>query len=212
MKILAKFWVASGMTLSVLMFASQALALEAPDAMIERVSKEVIEIAKRDKEIQGRNFIRIVALVEEKILPHLDMERATALTVGHHWRSASPEQRQQLTVHFRDLLIYTYAGAIAQIKDQTPEFKPLRADPGDTEVEVRYQVRLPRRAEPIQVGYRLWKSPEGWKIFDVNVLGAWLSESYRSSFSSEINRGGIDGLIGTLAEKNQNLAASIDSS
>ena len=191
-----------------LVAAGPALAQEAPDAMIKRVSKEVIEIAKSDAEIQGRNFQRIIALVEEKILPHLDMERATALAAGHHWRNATQEQRQQLTAQFRDLLMYTYAGAMSQIKDQTLEFKPLHADPGDTEVVVRSQVRLPRRPEPVQVNYRLWKSPGGWKIYDVNVLGAWLSQTYRSSFSSEINKGGIDGLINTLAERNKKLAAS----
>lgn len=196
------------MTLSLLAFTGQGLAQEAPDAMIKRVSKEVVEIAKSDKEIQNRNINRIIALVEEKILPHLDMERATALTMGHHWRKATPEQRQQLTAQFRDLLMYTYAGAMSQIRDQTMEFKPLRAAPSATEVVVRSQVRMPRRPEPVQVSYRLWKSPEGWKIYDVNVLGAWVSATYRSSFSSEINRIGIDGLINTLAEKNKKLAAS----
>lgn len=207
MNILTRLFALFGITLCLLLAAASLHAQEAPDAMIKRVSQEVIAIAKNDKAIQGRNFKRIVELVEEKILPHLDMERATALTAGHHWRNATPAQRRELTEQFRDLLIYTYAGAMSQIRDQTIEFKPLRAAPDDTEVEVRSEVRLPRRPEPVQVRYRLWKSPDGWKIYDVNVLGAWLSESYRSSFSSEINRNGIDGLIDALAERNRQLAA-----
>lgn len=192
-----------------LLGTGRAIAEEAPDAMIKRVSQEVIDIAKSDKEIQNRNFKRIQSLVEAKILPHLDMERATALTAGRHWRDATPEQKQQLIEQFRNLLMYTYAGAMSQIKDQTLEFMPLRAQPGDTEIEVRFQVkRLPRRNAPVQVSYRLWKSPDGWKIYDVNVLGVWLSETYKSSFSSEVNRGGIDGLIATLSEKNRKLAAT----
>lgn len=189
--------------------AGPAIAEEAPDVMIKRVSQEVLEIAKNDKEIQNRNFKRIQSLVEAKILPHLDMERATALTMGRHWRDATPEQRRQLIEQFGNLLMYTYAGAMSQIRDQTLEFMPLRAQPGDTEIEVRFRVkRLPRRAEPVQVSYRLWKSPTGWKIYDVNVLGVWLSETYKSSFSAEINRGGIDGLIATLSEKNRKLAST----
>lgn len=196
------------MMLAMLLAPASSLAQEAPDAMIKRVSNEVIEIAKNDPEIQRGNFRPIVALVQEKILPHLDMERATRLASGHHWRNATPEQRQRLTELYRDLLIYSYAGAMSQVADQTLEFKPLRAAPDDTEVEVRSEVRLPRRAEPVQVNYRLWKSPQGWKIYDVNVLGAWVSESYRSSFSEEINRSGIDGLIKVLEARTRKLAAS----
>lgn len=207
MKILARLCTFFSITFGLLLAAGAAFAQEAPDVMIKRVSQEVIEIAKSDSEIQGGNFKRIVAVVKEKILPHLDMERATALTAGHHWRNATPEQRQELTVQYRDLLIYTYAGAMSQIGDQTLEFKPLRAAPGDTEVEVHSEVRLPRRPEPVQVRYRLWKTPEGWKIYDVSVLGAWVSETYRNSFSSEINRSGIDGLIELLTERNRKLAA-----
>ncbi len=206
--ILMKLSALSSLALGMLLSAGAALAQEMPDAMIKRVSDEVMDIARRDAAIQGGNFTRIVALVQEKILPHLDMERATALATGPHWRNATPEQRQQLTAQYRDLLIYTYAGAMSQIGDQVLEFDPLRMAPDDDEVEVRSRVRLPRRPEPVQVRYRLWKAPDGWKIFDVSVLGAWLSATYRSSFSSEINRSGVDGLIKLLAEKNRQLAAA----
>lgn len=196
-----------GVALALLNIAKPAMADEAPDVMIKRVSQEVLDIAKSDKEIQNQNFSRISALVQAKILPHLDMERATAITVGRHWREATPVQKQELIDNFRALLMYTYAGAMSQIKDQTLEFRPFRASPGDTDVEVRFRVkRLPHRSEPVEVSYRLWKTPEGWKIYDVNVLGVWLSQTYKSSFSSEINRSGIDGLIATLSAKNKRLA------
>ena len=182
-------------------------AEEAPDALIRRVSQEVMDIARNDPAIQAGDRQRIHAVVEDKILPHLDFQRGTALTMGRNWREATPEQRQKLAAEFRKLLLYTYAGAMSQIKDQTMTFKPLRMDPTDTDVEVRSEVRMPRRPEPVEVSYRLHKSASGWKIYDVNVMGAWLSETYRTTFASEINKGGIDGLIRTLEEKNRQLAS-----
>ena len=152
------------------------------------------------------NINRIVALVEEKILPYVDSERMTALAAGRYWRQATPEQQKQLITEFRSLLIYTYSGALSQIRDQKIEYKPLRADPADTEVEVRSQV-IQSRGEPIQLSYRLEKLSSGWKMYDVNVMGAWLVEAYKGTFNSEITKGGIDGLIKTLTEKNKQLAA-----
>jgi phospholipid transport system substrate-binding protein len=184
-----------------------AAAQEAPDALIRRVSQEVMDIARNDPAIQAGDRRRIHAVVESKILPHLDFQRGTALTMGRNWREATPEQREKLSAEFRNLLLYTYAGAMSQIKDQTMTFRPLRMEPSDTNVEVRSEVRLPRRPEPVEVSYRLRKTAGGWKIYDVNVMGAWLSETYRTTFASEINRGGIDGLIRTLEEKNRQLAS-----
>lgn len=189
------------------MLTTHAMAQEAPDALIKRISQEVLDIAKADKEIQSGNQKRILDLVEAKILPYVDFQRMTALAAGRHWREATPEQQKQLTNEFRALLVYTYSGAISQIKDQKLEFKPMRADPSDTEVEVRSQVLQPR-GEPIQLNYRLEKLANGWKIYDVNVLGAWLVETYKGNFATEISKGGIDGLIKTLSEKNKRLAAS----
>ncbi len=194
-------------TIGVFAFTSPAFAQEAPDVLVKRISQEVLDAAKTDKEIQGGNQKRVLDLVEAKILPHVDFQRMTALAAGRFWREATPEQQKQLANEFRSLLVYTYSGALAQVKDQRVEFKPLRADPSDTEVEVRSQVVQPR-GEPIQLNYRLEKLSDGWKIYDVNVLGAWLVESYKGSFASEISRGGIDGLIKALATKNQRLAAS----
>jgi phospholipid transport system substrate-binding protein len=184
-----------------------ANAQEAPDALVKRISQDVIETAKTDKEIQGGNQKRVFDLVEEKILPHVDFERMTALAAGRYWRDATAEQKKQLITEFRALLVYTYSGALAQIKDQRIEFKPMRAAADDTEVEVRSQV-LQARGEPIQLNYRLEKKPSGWKIYDVNVLGAWLVETYKNNFASEISKSGIDGLIKTLSERNKRLAAS----
>jgi len=187
---------------------TQAQTQEAPDVLVKRISEEVVEAVKGDKDIQSGNQKRVLDLVESKILPYVDFQRMTALAAGRFWREATPEQQKQLTNEFRDLLVFTYSGAISQVRDQKLQFKPLRAEPTDTEVEVRSQVLQPRGGDPIQLSYRLAKSPTGWKIYDVNVLGAWLVETYKGNFAAEINKGGIDGLIKTLAERNKRLASS----
>ncbi len=192
-----------------LAFASHAIAQEAPDALVKRISQEVLDIAKTDKEIQGGNQKRVLDLVETKILPYVDFQRMTALAAGRFWREATPEQQKQLTNEFRSLLVYTYSGAIAQVKDQRVDFKPVRMEPADTEVEVRSQVVSSRGGEPIQLNYRLEKLPTGWKIYDVNVLGAWLVETYKGNFAAEIGKNGFDGLIKTLVEKNKSLGERV---
>ncbi len=178
---------------------------EAPDVLVKRISNDVIETAKADKDIQAGNVNKVTQLVDSKILPYVDFQRMTALAAGRFWREATPEQKTALSNEFRTLLIHTYSGALSQIKNETVEFKPMRADPADTEVEVRSVVNV-ARGEPIQLNYRLSKSPSGWKIFDINVLGAWLVETYRGTFATEISKGGIDGLIKKLAERNKELA------
>jgi phospholipid transport system substrate-binding protein len=195
------------LTLGMLGFAGTAAAQEAPDAFIKRISQEVLETAKGDKDIQSGNQQKILDVVQSKILPNVDFQRMTALAAGRYWREATPEQQKRLTEEFRDLLVYTYAGAIAQIRDQQLEFKPMRNDPADTDVEVRSQV-VQQRGEPIQLNYRLTKAGNTWKIYDLNVLGAWLVETYKGNFASEISKGGIDGLIKTLAERNKKLSAN----
>jgi phospholipid transport system substrate-binding protein len=206
MKMLNKLFTAFGF--AVLAFSGSALAQqEAPDALVKRISQEVLDTAKADKEIQGGNQKRVLEVVEAKILPSVDFQRMTAMASGRFWREATPEQQKQLTDEFRSLLVYTYSGAISQIRDQKLEFKPMRADPADTEVEVRSQVLQPR-GEPIQLNYRLAKTPTGWKIYDVNVLGAWLVETYKGNFAAEISKGGIDGLIKALSDRNKKLAAA----
>jgi phospholipid transport system substrate-binding protein len=195
---------AVAMSTAVLVAPARA-AIEAPDALVKRVSTDVIESVKADKDIQAGNSKKIMDLVNSKILPYVDSDKMTAQAAGRFWRQATPEQQKQLAEEFRTLLVYTYAGALSQIKNETIEFKPFRADPADTEVEVKSQVNL-TRGEPITLNYRLAKGPQGWKIFDLNVLGAWLVETYKSTFASEISKNGIDGLIKKLHDRNEQLA------
>jgi phospholipid transport system substrate-binding protein len=178
----------------------------APDALIKQVSTEVIETVKADKAIQGGDVSRIVALVDAKVMPNVNFQRMTASATGRHWRTATPEQQRRLQDEFKTLLVRTYAGALTQVKDQTVQLKPLRAAAEDTEVVVRTEIR--GKGEPIQLDYRMEKTPSGWKIYDVNVLGVWLVEQYKSSFAQEIGATGVDGLIGKLAEKNKAAAGA----
>ncbi|MBS1169439.1 MAG: transporter substrate-binding protein [Burkholderiaceae bacterium] len=190
------------------LFAGHASAQEAPDALIKRISQDVLDSAKADRAIQAGNQKRIQKLVETKILPHVDFQRMTSLAAGRYWHDATPAQKQRLTKEFRDLLVHTYSGAIAQIKDQTLQFRPFRASPSATDVIVYSQVLQTRGREPIQLNYRLEKQASGWKVYDINVLGAWLVQTYKGTFATEIGKGGIDGLIRTLADKNRTLAAT----
>lgn len=185
--------------------APAVAAAETPDALVKRVSTDVIDAVKSDKDIQSGNSNKIMDLVNSKILPYVDSDKMTAQAAGRYWRQASPEQQKQLSQEFRTLLVYTYAGALTQIKNETIEFKPFRADPADTDVEVKSQVNV-ARGEPITLNYRLSKGPQGWKIYDLNVLGAWLVQTYSSTFASEISKGGVDGLIKKLHDRNQQLA------
>lgn len=202
-QLIVSLCLSAGMALAPSAFAQ---ANEAPDQLIKRLSTEIIDSAKTDKEIQAGNRKRIDEMVEVKVLPHINFDRMTSLAVGKNWRGATPEQQKQLVSEFRTLLVHTYSGAISQIKDQKVEFKPLRAAADDTEVEVK-SVVIQARGEPLQLSYRLEKSANGWKIFDINVLGAWLVETYKGSFAAEVNKTGVDGLIKTLVEKNKKLAA-----
>ncbi|MES3002677.1 MAG: ABC transporter substrate-binding protein [Pseudomonadota bacterium] len=181
---------------------------EAPDALIKRLSDDVLASIKSDKAIQGGDTNRILALVDSKIMPNVNFQRMTAAAVGPGWRQATPEQQKRLQDEFKTLLVRTYSGALAQVDDQTISIKPLRATPADTEVVVRSEIR--GRGDPIQLEYRLEKTPgqgAGWKIYNLNVLGVWLVETYRSQFASEINAKGIDGLIAALAERNKTNSA-----
>jgi phospholipid transport system substrate-binding protein len=178
----------------------------APDALIKQISTEVIDTVKSDKAIQAGDVGRIVSLVDSKVMPSVNFQRMTASAVGRYWRTASPEQQKRLQEEFKILLVRTYAGALTQVKDQVIQLKPFRAGADETEVVVRTEIR--GKGEPIQLDYRLEKAGEGWKIYDVNVLGVWLVEQYKNSFAQEIGAIGIDGLIGKLAEKNKSAAAS----
>ena len=197
---------AATVAFSTVLVAAPVAAAEAPDALVKRISNEVIDSVKADKEIQAGNRSKIMGLVNEKILPYVDAEKMTQQAAGRHWRTATPEQKQKLTKEFRDLLVYTYAGALSTIKNETVEFKPMRGSPTDNDVEVRSQVNV-TRGEPITLNYRLSNDKGSWKIYDVNVLGAWLVQTYTSTFNSEIGKSGIDGLIKRLADRNAQLAS-----
>jgi phospholipid transport system substrate-binding protein len=187
-------------TLAATMVGS-ALAAVAPDVLVRDVSVKIIDAVKADPAIQAGDVKRVVALVDEQVLPYLNFQRMTASAVGVHWRAATPEQKAKLQAEFKLLLVRTYAGALAQVKDQSVELRPFRGSADDPEVVVRTQIK--GSGEPIQLDYRLEKAGDSWKIFDVNVLGIWLVSQYRNSFSQEINAGGLDGLIAKLAERNQ---------
>ena len=178
---------------------------EAADALVKRLSTEVLDAIKADKSILAGDTVKVVSLVETKVLPHLNFERMTASAVGPNWRQATPEQRKRLQEEFKTLLVRTYSGALTQVSDQTISVKPLRAAADDKEVMVRTEVR--GRGDPIQLDYRLEKmgsgSGSGWKIYNINVLGVWLVETYKTQFSAEINAKGLDGLILSLAERNK---------
>jgi phospholipid transport system substrate-binding protein len=182
---------------------------EAPDALMKRLSDEVLGIIKTDKLVQSGNIDRIMLVVDNKIMPNVNFQRMTASAVGPAWRQATPEQRQRLQEEFKLLLVRTYAGALSQVNDESVTVKPLRAQPTDTDVIVRSEIR--GRGEPIQLEYRLEKTPgqgAGWKIYNLNVLGVWLVETYRSQFAEQVNAKGIDGLIATMAERNKANAAA----
>lgn len=198
-------WTSLIATAALVLVSAVAQAQTAPDAWIKQISGEVIETVKSDKAIQAGDTKKIMTLVDAKILPNVNFLRMTSSAVGRYWRQATPEQQSRLQDEFKTLLVRTYAGALTQVKDQSVELKPLRAKPEDTEVLVRSEVK--GKGDPIQLDYRLEKTGDSWKIYDVNVLGVWLVETYRASFAQEISASGIDGLITKLAEKNKAAAA-----
>ncbi|WP_295961103.1 phospholipid-binding protein MlaC [Rhodoferax sp.] len=178
---------------------------EAPDALVKRISTEVLDTIKADKTLQQGNVNKIMVLVDTKIMPNVNFQRMTASAVGPGWRQATPEQQKKLQDEFKTLLVRTYSGALAQVtSNQEISMKPFRAAAEDKEVLVRTEVK--GRGDPVQLDYRLEKTPgdgAGWKIFNLNVLGVWLVETYRSQFASEINAKGVDGLIASLTARNQ---------
>lgn len=177
---------------------------EAADVFIKRMSTEVLDVIKADKSMRGGDIAKVVTLVDTRIMPHVDFQRMTASAIGPGWRQATPEQQKRLQEEFKILLVRTYSGALSQISDQVIAMKPLRASPEDKEVVVRSEVR--GSGDPIQLDYRLEKTPgqgAGWRIFNINVMGVWLVETYKSQFAQEINAKGVDGLIESLAARNK---------
>ncbi|MEP7138098.1 MAG: ABC transporter substrate-binding protein [Caldimonas sp.] len=198
-------WLAAAATLS---FATTGVLAQAkaPDALIKEVSSGVLDALKADKSIKAGDITKVIALVDQKVLPYVNFQRMTASAVGRYWKQATPDQQSRLENQFKLLLVRTYSGALAQVSsEQTVELKPMRAAPTDPEVVVRTEIR--GKGDPIQLDYRLAKAGNSWKIYDVNVLGVWLVENYRNSFAQEIGANGIEGLIGKLAERNKSAGA-----
>jgi len=175
-----------------------------PDALVKTVTQDVIAVIKQDKEIQAGNQKRTIALVEEKVLPHFNFTRMTALAMGVNWRKATPEQQQALVNEFRTLLVRTYSTALSAYRNQVIEVKPLRAPPGDADVVVRSEVKQ-SGTEPVTLDYSMERTPNGWKVYDVTVGGVSLVTTYRDTFANEVRNAGVDGLIKALAEKNRQL-------
>ena len=191
-----------------MLVASPVRAQEiAPDALAKKVTDEVIAVLRADKDIQAGNTKKVLDLVESKILPHFNFARMTRLAVGAPWRQATPAQQQSLVHEFRTLLVNTYTSAFTQYRDQTIEYRPLKMAPGDTEVVVRSLIKQKTGADPIDINYSMEKADGAWKVYDVVIAGVSLVQNYRSSFASEIQKSGVDGLIATLVAKNKTLAA-----
>jgi phospholipid transport system substrate-binding protein len=177
-----------------------------PDALARSVTDEVLAVLRADTDIQAGNRKKVVDLVETKVLPHFNFVRMTQLAVGRHWREASPEQRKLLVNQFRTLLVQTYAATLTAYRDQSIEYRPLRIQPEDTDVVVRSLINQPG-GKPVTVDYRMQKGDNGWKVYDVVVGDLSLVQSYRGSFNTEVQKGGIDGLVKALTEKNKQLVS-----
>ncbi len=178
-----------------------------PDGLVKFVVEDVMTTIKNDKAIQSGDLRKINALVDQKILPYSDFQKTTRLSMGRNWSKATPQQQAQITQEFKTLLIRIYGGALAQVKDQKVQYKPFRAAADETDVVVKTVVV--GKGEPIQLDYRLEKTATGWKVYDINILGAWLVESYRNQFNDQVSKGGIDGLIKFLQDRNTALSTNM---
>jgi phospholipid transport system substrate-binding protein len=188
--------------------SASVLAQEAPDALIFQVTEDVLEIIRKDKDIQSGDTHKAIELVDKKVLPHFNFKRMTALAVGKDWRKATPQQQQLLSVEFRTLLVRTYSNALTSYKNQKVIYKPFRMSAGETDVLVRTEIVQPG-SKAVQLDYSLEKLAEGWKVYDVSVAGISLVTNYRDQFGQEVRNGGIDGLLATLVAKNRSLESNL---
>lgn len=200
MKIITR-WLLSLVLLCVT--ASAGAQSLAPDALVKRTTDEIIAAIRQDKSLVA-NSPKLLDLVETKVLPHFNFTRMTMLAVGRPWRDASPDQRERLVTQFRTLLVRTYSTALEQYSNQTIEVRPLSLKPGDNEALVRTQIIQPG-GQPIPMDYRMERTADGWKVYDVSVEGVSIVTTYRSTFAAEVSRSGIDGLIKTIANQNAKL-------
>ena len=192
----------SALLLLLALTAAQAQEQEAPDALVKRVAEDTLSAIRADKDLQAGNPAKVKLLIESKLVPHFDTARMTALAMGRNWRSATPEQQKQLTEQFQSLLIRTYSNALTNYRDNKMNYKPLRMNPGDTDVVVRTEVTQPGQAA-VQIDYSMEKTADGWKAYDVVVAGVSLVTNYRDEFNDMVKKSGIDGLIKALADKNK---------
>ena len=188
--------------------ATSILAQEAPDVLIRDVTEDVLEIIRKDKDIQSGNAQKAIELVDKKVLPHFNFQHMAALAVGKDWRKASPQQQQLLTAEFKTLLVRTYSNALTSYKNQKIVYKPFKMNAGETDVLVRTEVLQPG-SKAVQLDYSLEKLESGWKVYDVVVAGISLVTNYRDQFAQEIRSSGVDGLIATVAAKNKSLEANL---
>jgi phospholipid transport system substrate-binding protein len=202
-----RYWILAMMLMATLLVTKSPLAESidsTPDGLVKTLVSDVMNSIKLDKDIQTGNVNKVMALVDAKIVPYTNFQKTTQLAMGKNWSRATPEQQKQITAEFKTLLMRTYAGALTQVKDQTVTYKPFRMDPTDTEVVVKTQVM--NKGDAIQIDYRLEKVGETWRLYDLNVLGAWLIEAYRGQFNNQISANGIDGLLKFLQDRNAALA------
>jgi phospholipid transport system substrate-binding protein len=184
--------------------SAQTVDTSSPDGMIKTVTQQVLDEIKSDKSIQAGDINKITELVNQKILPYTDFTRTTRLVMGRNWNTATPEQQKQIVEQFKMLLIRTYSGALSQVRNQTIQYKPFRASPEDTDVVVRSVVT--NNGQPVELDYRLYKTAQGWRVYDINVLGAWLIQAYQQQFNEQIQQHGVSGLVQFLTQRNQQLA------
>jgi phospholipid transport system substrate-binding protein len=188
--------------LTVVFFSPLGVAQDlGPEALVKKITADVMEAIKSDKQLAAGDKQKALKLAEEKILPHVDFEEATRLAVGRGWAQANPEQKKKLVQEFRNMLVRTYSNAIGAYEGQTMKVQPVRMKPGDTDVTVHNQFIRPG-GKPVLIDYAMRKTDKGWKIYDIVVEGVSLVLTYRSEFDQVVKQEGIDGLIKRLAQKN----------
>ncbi|ALP66983.1 ABC transporter substrate-binding protein [Paraburkholderia caribensis] len=185
--------------------SAQTVDSSDPQILIKSVTQQVLDEVHKQA-IDPSDIPRIMDIVNRDILPYIDFEHTTQLALARYWRTATPAQQQQLTQQFKMLLIHLYSGALAQLKpDQKIDYPPMRVAPTDSDAVVRTIAST--NAQPVEIDYRLRKTPQGWRVYDLNVMGAWLVQTYRQQFGETIQQSGIDGLLRFLTDRNQQLAS-----
>jgi len=192
----------AGAAILTLLAIEAAAEADAPDVLVRKTTEEVLTIVRNDKDLRAGNTVKMAQLIDEKVAPHFDFDRMTRLAVGRPWREATPAQRETLTKQFRTLLVRSYSAAFTAYANISVDYRPLKLKPEATEATVQTLIKLPGGAQSIGVDYDMNSTPEGWKVYDVSVAGASLIINYRNVFAQEIQKGGIDGLIKSLVEKN----------